>query len=156
MSGPSSLLEAGAARPESTYPELADPEFMKRFDAAVAVEQAAFDAWLAEADMAAHVNTALQAAREAKVANAALPEEENPRWTLALIEIGHRRAKPLVQALVRSGVGRVDWSTFSWDVSYRDLIKRSEFTSYAQVHAVVETFALELSRPGFEIMIWRQ
>lgn len=149
------------SQPDTSYPELDDPTFIKRFDAAVAVEQAEFDAWLAQDKFEELIDHALAVGRATFAASAGMAEEENPRWTLALIDLGHRRAKLIVQALQLKGVGHEEISsTYSWDIGFADILgkRKAKFAgaNSAQMDATVEAFALALSKPGFELQIWRE
>ena len=133
-----------------------DAAFDERARAYIAADDKAFADWLANDGFDALIDTALTIAKAEHKANVNMAEEPSPRATIAMIDLGHRRARPLVQALDHRRIGQIDVSSYSWDVTLRDIIRRGEFNSYAQAEATVSAFAMALSMPGFELRILRQ
>ncbi len=149
------------AQLEADFPELVDPVFQAKVAAYVAADDESHAAWLAKDQFDALIDDALSKAKMVFAASAGMPEEESPRWTLAVIDLSHRRAKPLVQALARRSIGQSElWSTYTWDVDFGAIMGRRsaavKTANSAQRHATVEVFALALSVPGFELAIWRE
>jgi hypothetical protein len=133
-----------------------DADFDARARAYIVADDKAFADWLATGDIDALIDRALTSAKAEHKANVDMVEEANPRSTIAMIDLGQQRSRLLAQALARRRLGQIDMSTYSWDLTLPDIIKRGEFNSYAQARATVEAFALALSVPGFELRMLRQ
>lgn len=61
-----------------------------------------------------------------------------------------------MQALGALGLGEVDLTSYTYDVSFRHVMGKRKVVSSVQQHATLEAFALALSKPGFELQIWRE
>ena len=140
--------------------DFADPAFQAKVSAYIAADDAAHAAWLARGDFKTLIDEAVEAGRAAWNANSELPSSDYPD-TLVLIELDHRRAKPLIQALSRHKIGRTDIGSYVWSIGPWDLMNISgsywaAMGTFRQQDATMEAFALALSKPGFELRIQRE
>ncbi len=139
-----------------TETDMFDPAFAAKVAAYVAADDAAFAAWLATHDFDTLIGGAVAAGKAAYTAALSGPEMDDPVDTFAMIALDGRRSKFLVQELAERGIGRADLSSYTYDLTIVDIVKKKRTTHYAAYAAGVEAFALALSVPGFELRIMRQ
>ena len=129
-------------------------------DAYLRKEEAAFAEWLAADAFDGLIDEALAAGREAYKDVFGQTAGSEGFSTFATIDLGHRRAKPLVQALRYRGIGEIEIETYTFDISADAILKkrhrRGQIHSALAANAAVEAFALVVSRPGFELNIHRE
>lgn len=132
----------------------------EQVDAYLRKEEAGFAEWLAADAFDALIDEALAAGREAYKDVFGQTAGSEGFSTFATIDLGHRRAKPLVQALRYRGVGEIEIETYTFDISADAILKkrrrRGQMHSALAAKAAVEAFALAVSRPGFELNIHRE
>ncbi len=140
----------------ATDTDMFDPAFAAKVAAYVAADDAAFAAWLDGDDFDTLIGGTVAAGKAAYTAALSGPELAKPVDTFAMIALDGRRSRHLVQALADRGIGRVDLSSYTYDITIMDIVKKKRTTHYAAYSAGVEAFALALSVPGFELQILRQ
>ena len=98
------------------------------------------------------IESALDAAKAAAKAASTIPKHHDLGWMVIDIDLSTGRAGPLVRALAYRGIGRVEIRSWSYKVSFRNIVG-SKFRSASadQVRAAVETFGYVLIRMGFSL-----
>jgi len=143
-----------------TEPDVVPFPSNDQVDANLRKEEAAFAEWLAADDFDGLIDEALAAGREAYKDVFGQTAGSEGFSTSATIDLGHRRAKPLVQALRYRGVGEIEIETYTFDISADAILKkrrrRGQIHSALAAKAAVEAFALAVSQPGFELKIHRE
>ena len=147
--------------PSKAYADpLDDPAFSAKAAVLIDAEEEQFQKWLSADAFDPLIDEALAAGREAYKDVFGQTAGSEGFSTFATIDLGHRRAKPLVQALRYRGVGEIEIETYTFDISADAILKkrrrRGQMHSALAAKAAVEAFALAVSRPGFELNIHRE
>ena len=147
--------------PSKAYTDpLDDPAFHAKAAVFIDAEEERFQKWLSADAFDPLIDEALAAGREAYKDVFGQTAGSEGFSTFATIDLGHRRAKPLVQALRYRGVGEIETDTYTLDITADAILKkrhrRGQIHSALAANAAVEAFALVVSRPGFELNIHRE